>query len=230
MESISPAKLCRKHNQVDPNLLQQVLERLAMQILSRHGCSIADRKALRIIDSTTVALCLRRYKWADFRKNKAGIKLHLRLAFSDAHEVLPEAGRFHAKRMKHKLRMMATTDSQGDFLILLTNRFDLSCDEISEMYRSRRAIETLLKWMKQHLKIKHFYGTSKQAVHNQVWRTLIAFCLLMLAKRDANVEHSLLQIQRWLKALIWKPYAQWIGRMKRRPSRKSAGRKRLEPT
>ncbi|MET3212240.1 UNVERIFIED_CONTAM: IS4 transposase [Paenibacillus sp. PvR008] len=134
------------------------------------------------------------------------------------------------KRMKHKLRMMETTDSQGNFLILLTNRFDLSCDEISEMYRSRWAIETFFKWMKQHLKIKYFYGTSKQAVHNQVWLTLIAFCLLMLAKLDANVEHSLLQIQRWLKALIWKPYAQWIGRMKRKPSRKSAGRKRLEPT
>lgn len=134
------------------------------------------------------------------------------------------------KRMKHKLRMMETTDSQGNFLILLTNRFGLSCDEISEMYRSRWAIETFFKWMKQHLKIKHFYGTSKQAVHNQVWLTLIAFCLLMLAKLDANVEHSLLQIQRWLKALIWKPYTQWIGRMKRKPSRKSAGRKRLEPT
>ncbi|PNQ87812.1 IS4 family transposase, partial [Paenibacillus polymyxa] len=39
------------------------------------------------------------------------------------------------KRMKHKLRIMETTDSQGNFLILLTNRFDLSCDEISEMYR-----------------------------------------------------------------------------------------------
>ncbi|URJ43682.1 transposase [Paenibacillus polymyxa] len=54
------------------------------------------------------------------------------------------------KRMKHKLRMMETTDSQGNFLILLTNRFDLSCDEISEMYRSRWAIETFFKWMKQH--------------------------------------------------------------------------------
>ncbi|MGG4503305.1 hypothetical protein [Paenibacillus polymyxa] len=60
LESISPAQLCRKHNQVDQDLLQQVFERLAMQILSRHGCLIADHKALRIIDSATVALCLRR--------------------------------------------------------------------------------------------------------------------------------------------------------------------------
>ncbi|SEK10935.1 hypothetical protein SAMN04488600_11920 [Paenibacillus polymyxa] len=60
LESISPAQLCRKHNQVDQDLLQQVFERLAMQILSRHGCLIAEHKALRIIDSATVALCLRR--------------------------------------------------------------------------------------------------------------------------------------------------------------------------
>ncbi|PZD96584.1 IS4 family transposase [Paenibacillus sambharensis] len=308
LETISAAQLSRKHSRVNPDLLQQIFERLAKQILSRHGCSIANRKALRIIDSTTVALCLQRYKWADFRKTKAGIKLHLRLAFADAHEVLPEKatittarkndrtqmddliheegityvfdrgyvdyrifdrycsdGIYFAtrlkenamieplqsleipedskvtmdervlvgsgqKRMKHKLRMVETTDSQSNLLILLTNRFDLSCDEISEMYRSRWAIETFFKWMKQHLKIKHFYGTSQQAAHNQVWLTLIAFCLLMLAKLDANVEHSLLQIQRWLKALMWKPYALWIGRMKRKPSRKSAGRRRLEPT
>ncbi|WP_281272437.1 transposase [Paenibacillus sambharensis] len=132
--------------------------------------------------------------------------------------------------MKHKLRMVETTDSQDNLLILLTNRFDLSCDEISEMYRSRWAIETFFKWMKQHLKIKHFYGTSEQAMHNQVWLTLIAFCLLMLSKLDANVANSRLQIQRWLKALIWKLYAQGIGRMKRKPSRKSAGRRQLEPT
>jgi IS4 transposase len=308
LESISAAQLCRKHNQVDPSLLKEVFERLVHQILSKKSCSIANRKTLRIIDSTTISLCLQKYKWAEFRKTKAGIKIHLRLAYIGEHDVLPEKAtittakkndrtqmdelidqegitnvfdrgyvdykafdRYCAdgiyfvtrlkenavieplqsfkipegsrvtvdecvlvgseqKRMKHKLRMIETTDTEGNLLYLLTNRFDLSCDEISEMYRSRWAIETFFKWMKQHLRIKRFYGTSERAVHNQVWITLIAFCLLMLAKLDANVTHSLLQIQRWLKALIWKPFTQWLERMKRKPSRKSAGRKRLVST
>ncbi|MGM0882787.1 MAG: transposase [Bacillota bacterium] len=53
-------------------------------------------------------------------------------------------------------------------MILVTNRFDLTSDEISEMYRSRWAVETFFKWMKQHLRIKRFYGTSEQAVQNQI--------------------------------------------------------------
>lgn len=118
LESISPAKLCRKHNQVDPDLLQQVFERLAMQILSRHGCSIADRKALRIIDSTTVALCLRRYKWADFRKTKAGIKLHLRLAFADAHEVLPEKATITTAKKNDRTQMDDLIEDAGITYVL----------------------------------------------------------------------------------------------------------------
>jgi IS4 transposase len=55
------------------------------------------------------------------------------------------------------------------------------CDEISDMYRSHWAIETFFKWVKQHLRIKRFYGTSEQAVPNQVWIALNVFCLLALA-------------------------------------------------
>lgn len=70
--------------------------------------------------------------------------------------------------MKHAFRMIETQDSEGNLLFLVTNRFDLTCDEINEMYRSRWAIEIFFKWMKQHLQLKHLYGTSEQAVTNQV--------------------------------------------------------------
>ncbi|WP_281272436.1 IS4 family transposase [Paenibacillus sambharensis] len=113
LESISAAQLCRKHSRVDPDLLQQIFERLAKQILSKHGCSFADRKALRIIDSTTVALCLQRYKWADFRKTKAGIKLHLRLAFADAHEALPEKATITTARKNDRTQMDDLIDEEG---------------------------------------------------------------------------------------------------------------------
>lgn len=87
--SISASQLSRKHNQVDPELLRHVFERLARLTLSRQGVT-AQRHKIKIIDSTTVTLCLQKFKWAEFRKTKAGIKIHLRLAFIDEHEVLPE--------------------------------------------------------------------------------------------------------------------------------------------
>ncbi|NIK78357.1 IS4 transposase [Paenibacillus castaneae] len=91
------------------------------------------------------------------------------------------------------------------------------------MYR-RWAIETFFKWMKQHLRIKHFHGQSDRAVHNQIWIALIAFCLLFLVKLEAKVDHSLLQLSRWLTKLLWQPYTQWLERMKQKPSRESKGR------
>ena len=131
------------------------------------------------------------------------------------------------KRMKHPLRMVQTLDSEGNMLFLLTNRFDLTADEISEMYRSRWAIETFFKWMKQHIQIKRFYGTSENAVMNQVWMALISYCLLALVKQETNTKHSLLEISRILKVLLWRSCREWFDLMNRPPSRKSAGRKRV---
>jgi len=303
LTSISAAQLSRKHKQVNPELLQNVFERLVNRILSTHRAP-AHRSKIKIIDSTTVALCLQKYKWAAFRKTKAGIKLHMRLAFVDEQEVIPEKATItnakkndrtqleelvyepgvtyvfdrgyidysafnhycennihfvtrlksnafveplesfeipqgcsiradmlvrvgsQKKKMKHLLRMVQTEDSQGNLLFLITNRFDLTCDEISDMYRSRWAIETFFKWMKQHLRIKHFHGQSERAVHNQIWIALIAFCLLLLVKLETKIDHSLLQLSRWLTKLLWQPYAKWLQRMKQKPSRVSLGRRR----
>lgn len=303
LTSISAAQLSRKHKQVDPELLRHVFELLAKRVLAGQGTTAQHHK-IKIIDSTTVTLCLQKFKWAEFRKTKAGIKIHMRLAYIDAHEVIPEkatvtvakkndrtqmeelvhepgvtyifdrgyidyavfdrycrdeiffvtrlksnthiepleemdvpAGSLvsadclvrigsQQKKMKHALRMVQTEDSQGNLLFLITNRFDLTCDEISEMYRSRWAIETFFKWMKQHLQIKHLYGTSEQAVTNQIWIALIAFCLLVLVKLETKVKHSLLQLTRWLTNLLWQPCGRWIRQLKKKPSRTSMGRQR----
>ncbi len=77
------------------------------------------------------------------------------------------------KKMKHMLRMIQTQDSEGNLFFLVTNLFDLTSEEFSEMYRSRWAIETFFKWMKQHMQIKHLYGTSEQEVTNQIWIALV---------------------------------------------------------
>lgn len=74
---------------MDPELLQQVFERLVNRILTTYRTP-AHRSKIKLIDSATVALCLQKYKWATFRKSKAGIKLHMRLAFVGEEDVIPE--------------------------------------------------------------------------------------------------------------------------------------------
>ena len=64
--------------------------------------------------------------------------------------------------------------------IIVTNRFDLSAEEISDIYRLRWSIETFFKWIKQHLVIKKFYSTSFNGILIQIYTALILYCLLKL--------------------------------------------------
>ncbi|ULG71483.1 IS4 family transposase [Macrococcus brunensis] len=106
-------------------------------------------------------------------------------------------------RTEHYFRRVTVQDEKGKNLVLVTNRFDLSPEEISEIYKSRWAIELFFKWIKQHLNVKTFYGCSETAVSNQVYIALIVYCLNMLIKLKNNSRKSILQITRLLKASIW---------------------------
>ncbi|MFC0298206.1 IS4 family transposase, partial [Geobacillus jurassicus] len=76
-------------------------------------------------------------------------------------------------KMKHPLRLIQTKDSEGTVIVLVTNCFDRSAKEIADLYRCRWKIETFFKWMKQHLRIKRFWGTSENAVYTQIWVALV---------------------------------------------------------
>ncbi|MCY9670818.1 transposase, partial [Paenibacillus alginolyticus] len=92
----------------------------------------------------------------------------------------------------------------------MTNRFDLSAAEIGDLYRSRWEIETFFRWVKQHLKLTRFYGTSEQAVINQIWICLIAYCLDLLIKLDLETNKTLSELVDILKTLLWKPWDNFI--------------------
>lgn len=113
-------------------------------------------------------------------------------------------------RAENYFRLLKVMDSKGNELHLITNRFDLSAEEISEMYKSRWAIELFFKWIKQHLSIKKFYGQSEWAIQNQVFIALIVFCLHVLAQTETNSTRKTLQISRYLRAALWKPAHIWL--------------------
>lgn len=117
-------------------------------------------------------------------------------------------------RSENVFRKINLLDHTGKELSLITNRFDLKATEIADVYKSRWAIELFFKWMKQHLSIKKFYGHSEQAVHNQVYIAMIAYCLNVLAQLETNSSRTYLQISRYLKAALWKSSHLWIRKIK----------------
>lgn len=128
------------------------------------------------------------------------------------------------KRMNNPLRLIESEDTEGNSIIILTNDFKISSEEIGEIYRHRWQIELFFKWIKQHLTVKHFYGYSDQAVENQLYIALITYCLLTLIKVESHHQGSLLELKRLLKVCLHLPYSQFREKLKRKPNRTSRGR------
>src|SRR5699024_2567989 len=121
-------------------------------------------------------------------------------------------------RTENVFRLLEVEDTKGNILRLITNRFDLEPDEVSEIYRQRWAIELFFKWLKQHVKIKHFYGLSETAIQNQIFLALIAYCLNVLIQLEMKSKIALLRISRWLKVALWEPAHIWIRQFDNRAS------------
>ena len=113
-------------------------------------------------------------------------------------------------RSENYFRLLKVLDSKGNELHLITNRFDLSANDISEMYKSRWAIELFFKWIKKYLSIKKFYGQSEWAIQNQMFIALIVFCLHVLIQIETNSKRKVLKISRYLRAALWKPATIWL--------------------
>lgn len=129
--------------------------------------------------------------------------------------------------MRHQLRLIHTVDSKGTPVVILTNDFKMSALEISEVYRSRWKIELFFKWVKQHLKVKKFYGQSANAVYSQIWLALITYCLLLLTQINLKTKKSLLDIQRLLKDNLFKPFNVFLAILRRQSTKTSLGRRKI---
>ena len=293
-ESISFSQLGRKLNEVPTSFFETIFLDLVAQIHEKTNFQSRRKTSTpwMLIDSTTLPLNLTNHKWAEFRKTKSGVKLHLRLAFMEKGLSYPDKaiftnaiehdrgqlevlvddkdclyvfdrgyldyGRFDQmtddgyffvsrlrknavvrvietleipsdssvlsdemvvlgstqNRTEHVFRKIKVRDDKGKELVLISNRFDISAVEIADVYKARWAIELFFKWMKQHLCIKKFYGHSEQAVHNQVYVAMIAYCLNVLAQLNTNSSRTYLQISRYLKAAIWDSAHIWTRKIK----------------
>jgi len=99
------------------------------------------------------------------------------------------------KEYPEKLRRIKYYDEETDkTLVFLTNNFDLAATEIALLYKYRWKIELFFKWVKQHLKIKSFWGTSPNAVKIQIYSAIIAYCLVAIIGYKLKVDRSTYEI------------------------------------
>jgi IS4 transposase len=131
------------------------------------------------------------------------------------------------KQMENALRLIETTDLKGKRIRIITNRFDLTAEEISDLYRNRWKIETFFRWVKQHLKLTRFYGEEENAVWNQILICLIAYCLMLLMKLELKTTKTLLELSRILKSMLMKQWEAFRQAVFRKPTKTSKGRQKV---
>lgn len=306
LPSISASQVSRRQRELDTIILKTLFADLLTEFARKRGFNSIKQSLgnIYMIDSTTITLCLTKYRWAEFRSTKSGVKAHLRLKFgldgnlpdkvvitpakpSDRSQmdelVVDETGALNLfdrgyndygkfdeysekgilfitrlksnavveviadnpvdpkgaifsdqivrlgtgdDRMKYPLRLLKTTDTEGNLVFILTDDFSRSTREIGDLYRYRWQIELFFKWVKQHLTVKHLYGESPQAVENQIYMALITYCLLMLLKAETGFTGTLLMIQRLVKACLLEPFEAFLQQLLRE-KRKSKGRRKV---
>ena len=104
---------------------------------------------------------------------------------------------YSQKAYPERLRRIRYRDGEGRGLVFLTNHMTLAPLTICELYRSRWQVELFFKWIKQHLRIKRFFGTSENAVKTQIWIAVAVYVLVAIVRKRLNLElslHEMLQI------------------------------------
>ena len=104
----------------------------------------------------------------------------------------------------HALRRVSFRDPErGGRYVFLTNNFALPPETIAHLYKCRWQVELFFKWIKQHLRIKAFYGTSPNAVKTQVWIAIAIYALVAIAKRELAIDRSLAEILQILSLTLF---------------------------
>jgi transposase len=113
-------------------------------------------------------------------------------------------GHYAKQHYPERLRRIRFRDAEtGKTLVFLTNNFDLPALTIAALYKNRWQVELFFKWIKQHLRIKQFYGTSENAVKTQIWIAVSVYVLVAIVKKRLRLEASLYTLMQVLSVTIF---------------------------
>ena len=112
-------------------------------------------------------------------------------------------GFYTSKQYPEKIRRVKFIDFESQkIFVFLTNNFDISASNIALLYKQRWQVELFFKWIKQHLKVKSFWGTSENAVRLQINIAIITYCLVSIISKDLKINRSNYEILQILSASL----------------------------
>ena len=196
-----PVFVCVTDGKVhDVNILDQIVPEAGAFYVMDRGYLDLERlyrmtlaAAFFVTRTKENVLLQRRYSHAVARSS--GVK-------SDHTVVLTTPG--SVKHYPAALRRVRYFDEEHQrFLVFLTNNFELPALTIANLYKSRWQVELFFKWIKQHLRIKAFFGTSQNAVRTQIWIAVSIYVLVAIVRKELNLTASLYQILQVVSVTIF---------------------------
>lgn len=167
-----------------------VFEPGALYLMDR---GFVDFRRLRLIDQAGAYFLIRAKR--DLRCQRVYSNLADKAWGVRADQIIRLVVPLSLKRYPDHLRRVRVMDMETHrSIVLLTNNFLLEGLTLGELFRSRWKVETFFKWIKQHLRIKAFYGTSLNAVTTQIWIALTVYVLVAIVKKELHCELSLYNI------------------------------------
>jgi transposase len=104
-------------------------------------------------------------------------------------------GFYVSKQYPDKLRRVKFYDTETErIFVFLTNNMEITAEQVALLYKKRWQVELFFKWIKQHLKIKSFWGTSENAVKVQIYTAIITYCLVAIVGNDLKIDRSTYEI------------------------------------
>src|SRR5580692_9893135 len=117
-------------------------------------------------------------------------------------------GHYTSKNYPEQLRRVRFRDAvSGKTLVFLSNHFALPALTIAALYKNRWQVELFFKWIKQHLRIKQFYGTSENAVKTQIWIAVSVYVLVAIVRKRLSIEASLYTLMQVFSVAIFEKVA-----------------------
>ena len=108
-------------------------------------------------------------------------------------------GFYTSQKYPERLRRIKYHDSEFNItFVFLTNNFNLNAINVTKLYKHRWYVELFFKWIKQHLKIKSFWGQNENAVRTQIWVAISVYLLVAIAKKKLKIEHTLYEIIQYI--------------------------------
>lgn len=119
-------------------------------------------------------------------------------------QIVKLSGYYQKKAYPESIRRVKYYDAENQkYYVYLTNNFRIPAITIAKLYKNRWKIELFFKWIKQHLKIKSFYGTSFNAVKTQIWISVSIYVLIAIIKKSLKIEMSLYNILQILSVTVF---------------------------